>query len=91
MTPNSYEIVVTPAVLKEAFSCNREIEFTLTGHPYFAQPCADRPQPICYQIWDASAHKCIFRGRLEDLFSFTFPSGQTLVNNFEEFDFLYIL
>lgn len=76
--------------LLEALDDNREIEFELHGHMYFAAPQTDPPLPRCYAIWDVPAQKHIFKGGIEELLSFPFPGGFQLRDYPEHFDILYI-
>ena len=82
---------ITLETLRADMIRNREIEFELKGHPYFAQPCTDAPSPVCYQIWDVVTHECVFQGGLKETLAFAFPGGYALQTDFEEFDILYIL
>lgn len=87
----AYEINTLRLLLIEAFEDNREVEFCLADHRYFATPRTDPPLAKCYGLLDASEKKWLFEGSVEDLFSFSFPSGYTLNDNLKKFDIMYIL
>lgn len=91
MKKEEYTINISLPFLREVFEDNREIEFTLDGHMFFAAPKTDSPLPKCYGLLDVPNKTWIFEGSIDELFSFPFPAGHTLERNLDNFDFLYIL
>lgn len=86
-----HECYITREYLIEALDDNREIEFSLQNRIYFATPRTNPPSPSCYAVLDSLECKWIFEGSIAELFSFSFPGGFTLNENFGDFDILYIL
>ena len=70
---------------------NREIEFSDNSNSYFAEPVAIAGNKYQYKIWTTHDNSCIFQGNPDDLLSFRFPNGKTLLKNLDDFHFSYIL
>ncbi len=73
-------------------SQGREIEFQLNGKDYFLQPDYKNKQGyILYNCETSDNSKEIYRGNHDDILKYGFGDGICLQDNFELFEFLFIL
>lgn len=88
---NAQQNALLRSMLLEAIEDNREIEFSLGEHMYFATPLTDPPLSKCYGLLEVSEQKWLFKGRADDLLSFLISPGYTLNDDLEKFNIMYIL
>ena len=70
----------------------REIEFRLNGNDYFLQPDYKNNQGyILYYCENSDNSKEIYRGNHNDILNYDFGSGVCLQNDFDLFEFSFVL
>ena len=70
----------------------REIEFRLKGKDYFLQPDFKNNQGyILYYCENSDNSKEIYRGNHNDILNYDFGSGVCLQNDFDLFEFSFVL
>lgn len=73
-------------------SQGREIEFRLDGKDYFLQPdYKNRQGYVLYYCETSDKSKEICRGNHNDILKYDFESGVCLQDNFDLFEFLFVL
>ena len=73
-------------------SQGREIEFCLNGKNYFLQPdYKNRQEYVLYYCESVDNSKVIFSGTSDDLLKYSFENRICLQNDFELFEFLFVL
>lgn len=78
--------------LSVCFSQCREIEFRLNGKNYFLQPNYNNGSGyILYYCENAKETKEIFRGTNEDILKYNFENKLCLQNDFDLFEFSFVL
>lgn len=74
-----------------ALKTNREIEFSLQDHQYFAAPQTDPPDAPIYGILDVVSRTWVYEGPIHSLLLYRFQEGKTLQEDFSTFSIEYIL
>ena len=76
----------------EAVELGREIEFSLDGNQLFISRSdnGDCLKPI-YYIWDCQKDSLLYKGTIKDILNYSFDGKVSLKDNFEAFQFAYIL
>ena len=73
-------------------SQGREIEFRLNGNNYFLQPdYNNKTDYILYCCETSDNSKEIYRGNHDEILKYDFGIGVCLQDNFDSFEFLFIL
>ena len=84
----------TPISLNElidALHHNQEVEFSLSGYPFFATPRTDPPLPRKYAILDVNNKRWVVEGEISEILSYPLNDGKTILNCASELIIEYIL